>query len=447
LMVKVFLSDGTIICCTAGHPILTRNGYTAAIHLTPHDDAASIDEEAEVPCLAFNRVSSVEVLAQSGDRTWSGACPDGKVYNLEVAGTHSYLVGPSIVVHNCHHVPSPTCSKVLSALPAFFRLGASDTMHEDDPARWHTIRGQLGPIRYKIEAGQLIKDVALSMASSGRLAKPHIYLVDIPEWAGMFKKVPHVPEIDTEAFALVSGIWKKGLYTGPVFETDPEAEDGIKRNDDGEPIKLDNCHHILFDGTEHVVESRWCLLQRTRDQAIIRFNLRNQLITQWAKHYSLKGWPTLVICTPTLHILILKALISKELGADKVRILYSEHDSKERDEVFEWLQSTPGGVLISSLVKEGVSLPAVRGGVVADYLAGWQPARQYIGRFIRKKPTGDNYAEVTIFVERQHPKLAIKSVQMLDKLSKTRGFTFYHAVKGPDTIAGAVKFEAQAVPV
>jgi superfamily II DNA or RNA helicase len=161
----------------------------------------------------------------------------------------------------------------------------------------------------------------------------------------------------------------------------------------------------------------------------------------------LKGWPTLVICTPTLHILILKALISKELGADKVRILYSEHDSKERDEVFEWLQSTPGGVLISSLVKEGVSLPAVRGGVVADYLAGWQPARQYIGRFIRKKPTGDNYAEVTIFVERQHPKLAIKSVQMLDKLSKTRGFTFYHAVKGPDTIAGAVKFEAQAVPV
>lgn len=347
-----------------------------------------------------------------------------------------------VLVDEVHHAASPTWSKVLAVVPAFFRLGASDTMCEDDPARWHTIRGLVGPIRSKIEARQLIKDMAMSMASSGRLAKPHIYLVDVPAWTGKFRNVPHAPEPDTEAWALISGEWKKGLYLGPVFETDPESPDGIKRDKAGDPIKLDNCHRLAIDGVERDVESRWCLLQRTRDQAIIRFNERNRLITQWAKHYSEKGWPTLVVCTPTLHILILKALISAELGKDKVKILYSEHDSRERDEVFAWLQSTPGAVLISSLVKEGVSLPEIRGGVIADYVAGWEVARQMIGRFVRKKPSGDNYACMTAFVERQHPKLVTKSIQMLDKLSKTRGFTFYHPVVGPDTIESATKIEA-----
>jgi len=388
------------------------------------------------------RVDRVEILEQSSDGTFGGVCPDGYVYNLEVEDTHNYFVD-GIVVHNCHHAASPTWSKVLQVVPAFFRLGASDTMCEDDPARWHAIRGLVGPIRSKIEARQLIKDMAMSMASSGRLAKPHIYLVDVPEWSGRFRNVPHSPEPDTEAWALISGEWKKGLYLGPVFETDPESPDGIKRDKAGDPIKLDNCHRLAIDGVERDVESRWCLLQRTRDQAIIRFNERNRLVTQWTKYYSEKGWPTLVVCTPTLHILILKSLISTELGKDKVKILYSEHDSRERDEVFAWLQATPGAVLISSLVKEGVSLPEIRGGVIADYVAGWEVARQMIGRFVRKKPTGDNYACMTAFVERQHPKLVTKSIQMLDKLSKTRGFVFYHPVTTPDSISSAQKFDAE----
>lgn len=388
----------------------------------------------------FVRVDRVEILEQSSDGTFGRVCPDGHVYNLEVEDTHNYCVD-GIVVHNCHHAASSTWSKVLQVVPAFFRLGASDTMCEDDPARWHTIRGLVGPIRSKIEARQLIKDVALSMASSGRLAKPHIFLVDVPAWSGKFRNVPHVPEIDTDAFALISGQWKKGIYAGPVFESDPDSPDGIKRDNKGDPVKMDNYHRLVIDGVERDVESCWCLLQRTRDQAIIRFNERNRLITQWTKYYSEKGWPTLVVCTPTLHILILKSLISTELGADKVKILYSEHNSRERDEVFAWLQSTPGAVLISSLVKEGVSLPEIRGGVIADYVAGWEVARQMIGRFVRKKPTGDNYACMTAFVERQHPKLVTKSIQMLDKLSKTRGFTFYHPVIGPDTIESAVKIE------
>lgn len=47
-------------------------------------------------------------------------CPDGFVYNLEVAGTHTYLIGDGLVVHNCHHVMARTYLTILrhfGALP------------------------------------------------------------------------------------------------------------------------------------------------------------------------------------------------------------------------------------------------------------------------------------------------------------------------------------------
>ena len=43
-------------------------------------------------------------------------CPDGLVYNLEVEGTHTYLVGPGVVAHNCHHAVADTYMTVLRAL-------------------------------------------------------------------------------------------------------------------------------------------------------------------------------------------------------------------------------------------------------------------------------------------------------------------------------------------
>ena len=51
----------------------------------------------------FTRVDRVEVLERGSDGTFGGVCPDGLVYNLEVEGTHTYLVGHvRAVAHNCH---------------------------------------------------------------------------------------------------------------------------------------------------------------------------------------------------------------------------------------------------------------------------------------------------------------------------------------------------------
>lgn len=47
-------------------------------------------------------------------------CPDGAVYNIEVAGTHTYLIGDGVVVHNCHHATrTNTYGQILEHFGAF----------------------------------------------------------------------------------------------------------------------------------------------------------------------------------------------------------------------------------------------------------------------------------------------------------------------------------------
>lgn len=52
---------------------------------------------------SWKRVESVQVLERGSDGKFGGNCPDGLVYNLEVSGTHTYLV-EGLVVHNCHNM-------------------------------------------------------------------------------------------------------------------------------------------------------------------------------------------------------------------------------------------------------------------------------------------------------------------------------------------------------
>lgn len=68
----------------------------------------------------WSRVVDVQVLESGRDGTYGGLCPDGFVYNVEVAGTHTYRVGDGVVVHNCHHGTAATYRKIYAwfgALP------------------------------------------------------------------------------------------------------------------------------------------------------------------------------------------------------------------------------------------------------------------------------------------------------------------------------------------
>lgn len=341
----------------------------------------------------------------------------------------------AVLVDESHHASSPSYEKILASIPAYFRLGASDSVKADDVSASTKIEGALGPVRLKIEPYELIR--------KGRLAKPHIYLVDVPDWKDRFKHCSHSAETETHAWVLLDGEWKKGVYLGPVYEVDAEAEDGIKKDRHGDPVQIQSLHRISIDGHELEISSRWCLLDRTYDRAIIRFKDRNDLIAEWVEYYSNQGWPTLVVATRTLHILILEATIKKRIGSDKVKILFSENSSAERDATFEWLKKSVGGVLITPLVKEGVSINELKAGVIADPVASWEYAKQLIGRFLRKKVSGEeNEAHITWFIDRQHTNFRRGCYAVFDKLEKIRGFTYYYPVVHPSDVKPELRFSA-----
>lgn len=364
-----------------------------------------------------------------------------------------------VMYDEVHHCGADTSKRVLEAIPAYFRFGASGSVKEDDPGRSADIKGYFGPVRNTVKQVELVAE--------GRSAKPRIYTVDMPGWHNKFSAVPYRVVPSTPMWALVEGVWRRGTYLGPVIKLDdngkvvrrkqkivedsvdmsrlnrviverhpPENEDDVLRlvtieEDMVEP----GLNRAVLEGEEgeYHIESRWCLLNRVYDRAITRFKERNELVCQWAKHYSGQGHPTVVVCTRTLHIHILYALISAVVKPDLIRTLYGEDSTTKRDDCFDWFRHTPGSIMITPLVKEGVSISQIRAGVVADYVADYEAADQIVGRFIRKKQER-NVAEITWFVDRQHPSLRRGCLKMLARLAQVEGYEFRHGVNTPADI-------------
>lgn len=370
-----------------------------------------------------------------------------------------------VMFDEVHHAPSESATRVLEAIPAFFRLGATDSIRNDDEAKQGAMVGLFGPIRNKVETHEYMDPTTdKGKVVRARLAKPHIYLVDIKEWRNKFEDVGFQATPQTPAFALIEGVWTKATYLGPVYKLDRMGEIVYKRKrtlDEKhqwitveEPLTEPGLHRIEIDGHTQEIESRWVLLNRLYDRAITRFKERNDLIVQWTKHYSDKLSRTetgdnggcLVVCTRTLHIYILESLIKRAVDPDLVRILFSKDTSAQRDDCFEWFKSTPGSVLITPLVKEGVSINEIRAGVVADYVADFDLAKQIIGRFLRPKKTGDNRAEITWFVDNQAPSYRRNCNALFRQLESVQGFTFYHPCTTPESVHPSLSYEGKPIP-
>lgn len=343
----------------------------------------------------------------------------------------------AILYDEVHHSPSKTSQQILMAVPAYFRLGASDTGKENDKGRSTMIRGLFGPRLNEVHAAPLI-DV-------GRLARPHIYVVDEPAWRDRRSTVPYRPEIGSAAHMLLDGEWVPAVYKGQVFERDKDGKRKTKtiktaeKDEHGEwiriqePIVVPGLHRLEIAGHIHEVESRWCLLDRMYDRSIIQFKPRNLMIVEWAKYFSRKGWSTVVVATRTTHVYILEALLKEALG-DKVEILVGEDSPLSRDRMFEWFKTTRGSVLITPLVKEGVSINEIKALIVADHVSDYEVARQIIGRAMRPKAGGQNRAHVVWFWDKQHPVLRRGCARIFHQLEQVEGFQFYHPCSGPETV-------------
>lgn len=350
-----------------------------------------------------------------------------------------------LLLDESHHMQSATAERVLLASSAYFRLAASDSTKEADPDKWNKIQGLCGPVRCQVTSTALI--------ASGRSAEPTLYLVDVAAWKNRFSGLSHEPAPGSVAWTFVDGHWIKGQYRGPVFERDASGKVvtrarrrlvGICWVTENVLVVVPGLHLFRADGTTEdiPVPARWTLLRRRYDQAIICFKERNQLIVDWARHFSEQGKPTLVVATRTTHVVILETLLRKALPSDKVRMLFGEDSSKKRDQVFDWFRNTAGAVLVTPLVKEGVSISELRAGIVADVVADVEVARQIIGRFMRRKAS-DNTCEVVWFVDRQHRSYYAHALKVLEALDAIEGFKFYHPVAGPDSRVSATLHRAQ----
>lgn len=119
--------------------------------------------QAGTPYLA--RVAAVHVLESGSDGTYGGVCADGAVYNIEVEGTHTYLVTGGLVVHNCHHATASSYRTVLEHYGCFSdggarALGFTATMSRGDGVGLGEVWQEIAysrDINYMITRGFLVK--------------------------------------------------------------------------------------------------------------------------------------------------------------------------------------------------------------------------------------------------------------------------------------------------
>jgi superfamily II DNA or RNA helicase len=170
------------------------------------------------------------------------------------------------------------------------------------------------------------------------------------------------------------------------------------------------------------------------------------LICEWATHFSNQGKQTLVVATRTYHNHILEAMMKDKVDPKLVRILTAENTAREKDDTFQWIRKTPGGVLISSLVKEGVSINELKAGVVADVIADHEVGNQVLGRFLRRKEKGAaNEAEVVWFFDRQNASLRRACQRFFKNMKQIKGYNFVYPVVHPEDIEQAPSYDTTEI--
>lgn len=436
--VKVTVSGGkTAIACAVAALVKQRYPKARFLYFAPTERLVN-----QVAVEARKFLPDWDISQYGGNTVPKGkkdTRKDGKdmvvVTNAIMGRNHASLVSSGwlktfwgLLVDECHHAASDTMEGVLLDSPAFLRVGLSDTTKEDDDTIASALTGLLGPILETVTAEAYI--------ASGRIAKPHIYVVRREEWKNKLEDVPYVPVIGTPAWAYLDKQWHKGTYEGPVWLLN-EEEGTLATDKKGNAIQKTGVHLLKLNGEDWEVESRWCLLERVRDRGIVRFKERNEQIAAWCKHFNGRGLPTIVVCTKTMHVLILEKLIGDAIGSDMVRSLFSDHSTGQRNKAFGWLKETPGSILVTPLVKEGVSINEIRGVVVADHVADWELMNQIIGRGIRNKKT-DNFTEIVIFDDIQHPTMRMNTRAIVKKLKELGGYEFYENVRDPGCYKDAI---------
>jgi len=172
--VVIKIHGGRELKCTGQHPIWTQRGFVAAEDLK-NSDALRFEKTQAEPkhksSYELHLVEGVEVQKQTSCGTFGGMCPDGFVYNLEVANGNTYFAN-GYLVHNCHHVAAESYGRILGEFrrrsPDGVLLGLTATPERGDKKSLTAFFDNIGD---KISIGELI--------GAGNLVKPRAFTMDI----------------------------------------------------------------------------------------------------------------------------------------------------------------------------------------------------------------------------------------------------------------------------
>ena len=165
---EIRLQNGKVLACTENHPFFNGKKYVSASTLLCNDmvygnkihkttfagktvyrggrffarlTRSQESGRKENGGLEGVRVASVTIHQRGSGKGFDRLCPNGRVYNIQVANNHNYFAD-RILVHNCHHGLSVTNRKVIDHFrsnPKLKFLGVTATPERSDKLAMGTI--------------------------------------------------------------------------------------------------------------------------------------------------------------------------------------------------------------------------------------------------------------------------------------------------------------------
>jgi len=128
--------------------VMTHNHPVYSLEASSYVLAESLKQDDDIMCRkGRDTVFINRKLKNVGTHTYD------YVYNISVEDNHNYFAN-GILVHNCHHAPSPTWERVLKSIPAY-RLGLTATPVRADEV---ALDGLFSKVLYKYSVIDGIKD-------------------------------------------------------------------------------------------------------------------------------------------------------------------------------------------------------------------------------------------------------------------------------------------------
>lgn len=250
-LVRVQPRAGAAFVCTENHPVWTQLGFVPA-------GALCAGLQLRRRCgdkLVSDVVEAVEPVTPTAEDPAGGLCPDGYVYNLEVADNHTYFAA-GVLVHNCHELMSDSYAVELARYRYSRNYGFTATPRGRKDGTDARLEALFGPIIFEITYPEAV-DLGLVVPITVRW-------LDVPG--------PHNP-CDGKA-DVAKKRW--GLWRNPA--RNQAIADAVREYESAQVLILvETTEHALYL-RRHLPEYELCYAEKGMDPDLLQMYRRQGLM-------------------------------------------------------------------------------------------------------------------------------------------------------------------------